>query len=650
MIYLEQLLVALKDVHKAGLVHRDIKPANLLLDNHNDVKLCDFGIAKAPDSEISQSGIGMGSRNYMAPEQRQSAKHVDARSDIYSVGILAYRMLTGTLPEGRFKDPLTFQPNLSPAANDVILKALEQRKEDRFSDAQAMLSALKKANQSVSTSAADDDATATFVAGAVEIKTELKPLADKIEQYLITQGEVLPPDRVMLVALADLVGLDEQGLNDFIAQVKDKLAQQSSQQRAFQQWVSKLSERLAQSATMDSHERKALLEAAALTTGKDNGTLTAILNNKFPPPREQQATPPPQQKQTQPQSNMAAGDLRYELNHTLAQTFKTRETDIEVPVGGKKKTLRVKVPAGVVDGDRIRLAGEGELKASGEPGDLYIQINMPSTNGFTIDQRNVFKDVEIPDALWGTSRTFLVDMPEGGTTELQMKPSYEPDGQVRMHGHGLPSLRPGEETGDYYIRLKKSQGYANHVKPVKVLIEQDLPINSNGTLKESIGIETVGNVFTPLIHAGASLSAPFKQVFSTAEDNQSAVTINLYRGNTDKIAEAVSLGKFDIKGIPPAAKGVPQVEVKIGLEGRSLYLYVAELSGSLLTLVKDTPSQPATSEPSGNTGKKSRQDAQPDASKPEAPDKKKSGGFMSFLMAVILIGAVCGATYYSMQM
>ena len=65
LIYLEQLLLALKDVHKVGLVHRDIKPANLLLNTQNEVQLCDFGIAKMPDAEHSQSGVGMGSRGSM---------------------------------------------------------------------------------------------------------------------------------------------------------------------------------------------------------------------------------------------------------------------------------------------------------------------------------------------------------------------------------------------------------------------------------------------------------------------------------------------------------------------------------------------------------------------------------------------------------
>ena len=103
---LQQILTGLAEAHKLGLVHRDIKPSNILLNEQGEVRIADFGIAKAPDSnQTTVSHMGMGSRNYMAPEQRQSAKHVDARADVYSVSVVAYRMITGKLPSGRYVDP-----------------------------------------------------------------------------------------------------------------------------------------------------------------------------------------------------------------------------------------------------------------------------------------------------------------------------------------------------------------------------------------------------------------------------------------------------------------------------------------------------------------------------------------------------------------
>ena len=145
---LHQVLQGMKAAHAHGLVHRDIKPSNILLSDAGAVRIADFGIAKAPDgSQTTVSQLGMGSRNYMAPEQRESARHVDGRADIYSIGVLAYRMLTGKLPTGRYADPEVTVPQLGKALNGVILKALSEDKETRFRDAGEMLAAYEAALQ-----------------------------------------------------------------------------------------------------------------------------------------------------------------------------------------------------------------------------------------------------------------------------------------------------------------------------------------------------------------------------------------------------------------------------------------------------------------------------------------------------------------------
>ncbi|MBL8815817.1 MAG: serine/threonine protein kinase [Planctomyces sp.] len=91
---------ALRHAHDQNMVHRDIKPDNILLTRKGVVKVADFGLAKAMDEDVSmtQSGTGLGTPLYMAPEQARNAKHVDHRSDIYALGATLYHMLVGKLP------------------------------------------------------------------------------------------------------------------------------------------------------------------------------------------------------------------------------------------------------------------------------------------------------------------------------------------------------------------------------------------------------------------------------------------------------------------------------------------------------------------------------------------------------------------------
>lgn len=96
--YVDQVLSALAFAHACGVVHRDIKPANILIAAEGIVKLTDFGIARAAsDRKLTHTGFALGSLPYMSPEQIQS-ETVDARSDIYSLGVTCYEAITGIRP------------------------------------------------------------------------------------------------------------------------------------------------------------------------------------------------------------------------------------------------------------------------------------------------------------------------------------------------------------------------------------------------------------------------------------------------------------------------------------------------------------------------------------------------------------------------
>jgi formylglycine-generating enzyme required for sulfatase activity/serine/threonine protein kinase len=221
---LRQVAVALASIHRAGIVHRDLKPANLMYDAAGDVVLVDFGIAKVPDSEASRSrsGVGMGTVAYMAPEQRESAKHVDVRADVYAWGVLAYRVLTGEMPLGRFRDPIDLVPVIPQALNELILRCLEQRAEARPQDGAELLLALDRALPE----GGDLPEHSATLAGADSVQPGLRdglePLRERIEALLLEHGEIPRDERAVLEAQARILEVDPDGLEQLIAREAER--------------------------------------------------------------------------------------------------------------------------------------------------------------------------------------------------------------------------------------------------------------------------------------------------------------------------------------------------------------------------------------------------------------------------------------------
>jgi eukaryotic-like serine/threonine-protein kinase len=159
-----QVLRAARFAHRRGIIHRDLKPHNVIVDADGRAKVTDFGIARAGASDMTQTGSIMGTAQYLSPEQAQGHS-VSAASDIYSIGIMLYELLTGRVPfEGesavtialkqvneRPERPSVYNPAVTPELEDAVMRALEKDPARRYPDADAFIAALQAAREGTAT-------------------------------------------------------------------------------------------------------------------------------------------------------------------------------------------------------------------------------------------------------------------------------------------------------------------------------------------------------------------------------------------------------------------------------------------------------------------------------------------------------------------
>jgi serine/threonine-protein kinase len=199
--YARQILDALRFSHRNGIVHRDIKPHNVIVDAEGRVKVTDFGIARAGASQMTEVGSIIGTAQYLSPEQAKGAP-VDQTSDLYSVGIVLYELLTGKVPftgespveiamkhiSATPEPPSALRDDVPPDLDKVVLRALAKTPEQRYPSAEEMDRDLARVAQGVAVSRDTEEAATQILSRAALAPTSLvgappRPPAEVLYEY-----------------------------------------------------------------------------------------------------------------------------------------------------------------------------------------------------------------------------------------------------------------------------------------------------------------------------------------------------------------------------------------------------------------------------------------------------------------------------------
>jgi curved DNA-binding protein CbpA len=249
-------------------------------------------------------------------------------------------------------------------------------------------------------------------------------------------------------------------------------------------------------------------------------------------------------------------DLEDQNNSELDQCITLLLTSEEMCQGVKKrveidyskKTIKVNVPQGITVGQRIRIKGEGLFNPfTKSRGDLYLLVEKrQQVDSFDLESVIYLSKKEIYQ---GCQKRFETD---GESFFINVPPVSDFGKKLRLKGKGRINVDT-QERGDLYLMIRD-------------IADQKKVAISKGLIIEPLGVETLGGVMTVIIPQYTAIPAEVIEVFSTAVDGQSNVEINIFKGNRSLTKDNIDMGTFRLDGIPPAPRGVPQIEVSFTVD------------------------------------------------------------------------------------
>ena len=225
--FITQIMRGLSHAHSRGIIHRDIKPQNIMVLRDGSVKVADFGIACLANANQTLTQEALGSVHYISPEQARGDR-IDARSDIYSAGVVLYEMLTGRLPfEGDSAVSVAIQhlssvplaprdidPSIPEPLELICMKAMSSDPDKRYASADAMLEDLEKFRKDPTVdmdyirqelAAVQTDSEPTMPIPTAQVATAVKKRADQLRRSE-PEEDVRPRDKKSIAIMAGIFG------------------------------------------------------------------------------------------------------------------------------------------------------------------------------------------------------------------------------------------------------------------------------------------------------------------------------------------------------------------------------------------------------------------------------------------------------------